>query len=361
MAAPQSLRKKRSPLLGLAIAALLLAAFALPADEAQPSDRKGPLMETKLYILKNTSAAELAPFVDATLRKAAQQGTAESVSSNGRSLLLVNAPQDRIASVDEMVAKLDAPPSSSAKGAQTTMQGYSSYKARFVPVKSLAAMIATISLEAGGDGRVIQDQEDGRVYWKANPKIDAAAGKLMAKADVPQTQMRMIFKAYALDAGTVGVMGEILLSRRPEDVKAPDAAIISTITGCGGVRLVATAECAVAQGTSTSKAIFESGLPERLAITVSSPVICESAGKAESIYSDFVFDNGSDIRNARWTLKSGVEKPLAAFSIHSGGKGREMAHYVDISSLPSIFRGADKATATNEMLIITGLATQAPE
>ncbi len=342
----------------LSFAAALLLALSLFGEDAAAPSKASAMMETKLYVLKNVPASDIAPFVDLALKKAAQQGTAESVVSNGRSLLLVNAPQDRIALIDEMVAKLDVP-SQSPKALGPPGQGYSSYKGRFVPVKSLASMIATLSLEMGGDGRVLQDASS--VYWKGDPKLDEAVGRLMAKADVPQSQMRMVFRAYVLSASTVGVMSEILLSRRPEDVKAPDAAIIATITGCGGVKLLGSTECSVSQGVNISKAAFDSSVPGGLSITVSYPVISSGGSKPDSVYSDFIFDNGAEGRNARWTLKSGIEKPLAAFSLRNGGKGRERAHYIDISSLPSLFRGGDKSAVSGDMLIVTGLATEAQD
>jgi len=347
--------------LALALATHSLACVGFDGAGTPLAASNQALMETKIYAPKHVPASELAPLADAVLRKASAQGSAESVSMNGRALLLVNAPREMSARIDEMLARIDSPPQAETEGKAPDLKGFSSYKPRFIPLKGVSAMIATLSLEMGGDGKAIQDQEGGRALWKSEPKLDEAVKKLMAKADVPQSQMRVVFKAYSLTPRTVGVMGEILLSRRPEDVKAPDAAILATISGCGGVKLLASSECSVVQGIIASKALIEAEAFGKISATVSAPVVSESGGKAESIYSDFVFDSGSDIRNVRWTLKAGVEKPLAAFSVYSSGKGNSRVRYLDISSLPSVFRGGDKAAATGEMLVITGLATQASE
>lgn len=311
------------------------------------------LFASKLYTLKHVKAQEVAPVLEGALRKGSPDASAECLVQGGDSIL-ITLPRKALPLADVLVKALDVPP---VPPQQQLGVGYESYKPRCLSPKSAAKLIASQSVNGREGGcEVVLDPVEGIVYWKGTPEVNEAVARLMEANDKTQTQTRVILKAYRLTARGVQYLGEEILGKPESSV---DDSILKYLATRRGASYVSSAECPVIQGIKSSSALLDAGSAGKFKITVVYPVVDTKDNGTLSIYTDFVFDYEGDTRCARWTLESGKEHPLAAFSLK--GSPREKAFYLNMEGLPVIFRGKDQSSIAGDMLIISAFVSPSSE
>lgn len=340
----------------VAMAALALTLESAYAQALLGSSGYAGLLECKAYAMEGSRASKAAPVVEGALRNAYPEAMIECAIQEGGKSMTVTAPRKAMPLADALIKAL-AEPEQSKEPTPPSEPEYGFAKPKFIAASSLAKMLSSSQEAARPGSQVLLDLRAGSVYWKGPGSFMEEAVRIVEAEDKPQTQVRIVFKAYRMDAKGIKNLERAVLA------SAKGAPFSKTLMEAIGSRLgvdsAGSAECAVAQGLTSSSAMLDAGASVKFKITAAYPIVDAKKDGGLSIYTDFVFDYGSGIRNTRWTLKSGGELPLAAFPIKVNGK--RTASFLDMAELEPIMKKQDKAALASEIIVVTGEALAAEE
>ena len=315
------------------------------------------LLASKLYKLEKASAVKLAPILEAALRNANPEASAECIALEPRNSLLLTLPRASLPTADALVKALDVPSDGASASPFVVTPDFKSYKPRYIPAKSAAKMIASLQSDDFSGQIVLLDSASGTVYWKGPALFCEAVDSMLAAGDTPQTQTRLIIKVYRFDVKGVRALGKALLAKNRNPQTSAEDLIYAAIRSHRNVDMVANAECSIAQGIKTSSVVIDLGEANKFKLTSVYPMVDLKGDGSLSVYTDFVLAFAADTRSSRWTLNSNRERPLAAFVLKDGPN--EAPSYVDMAELSSPLKDQDSFAVTGEMLIITGLVLPA--
>ena len=163
-------------------------------DDAQKN------MASKIYTLKHTKAADVAPFIRSAVVRYCRESHVSSLndSERNRQMLIVSTGINMIEHVDRLIAALDRP----AKVAQTpniTGDGiaYGVYQPQFRATQNMLDIIVKGEVSSGeADSDVRLDEKRNMFYFKDTPAtVDDIKAKL-AWLDKPIPQVRLEMKVY---------------------------------------------------------------------------------------------------------------------------------------------------------------------
>ena len=176
-------------------------------DDAQKN------MASKIYTLKHTKAADLAPFVrNAVVRYCGESHVSPLVDVPGkRQLLVVSTGVNMIEYVDAIVATLDYKSKENQYGSSITGDGIEIgfYKPKYRSTENMKDVITEGQISSSSEDSVVKlDPETGMFYFKDTPLIVSVIKQNLAVLDRPEPQARVELKVYELrdsDLRDIGV------------------------------------------------------------------------------------------------------------------------------------------------------------
>ncbi len=192
-------------LLGLAVNAAEPAKDPTPEEKVQKitfkSDDDQNYIVSKVYELKNTKAADLAPFVRSAALRYDPVSTVASLAdvSNKRQMLVVSTAQDMMPYIDEMIAALDRPGRANPAGSIISGTGiaYGTYNPKFRSAESMRTVVVEGEVSSGSpDSKVKLDKKTGMFYYKDTPFKVADITKKLQWLDKPVPQAQVELKIY---------------------------------------------------------------------------------------------------------------------------------------------------------------------
>ena len=163
-------------------------------DDAQKN------MASKIYTLKYTKAADVAPFIRSAVVRYCDESnvsTVEDIERN-RQMLIVSTGKDMIEHVDKLVAALDRP-SKVATAANITGDGiaYGVYQPQFRSAQGMLDIIVKGEVSSGdADSSVYLDSKRNMFYFKDTPATVKDIKAKLAWLDKPVPQVRLELKLY---------------------------------------------------------------------------------------------------------------------------------------------------------------------
>jgi len=163
-------------------------------DDAQKN------MASKIYTLKHTRAADIAPFIRSAVVRYCEESNVSTVedTERNRQMLIVSTGADMIEHVNKLIAALDRP-AKVAKASNITGDGiaYGVYQPRFRAVQRMVDIIVKGEVSSGeADSDVRFDSKRNMFYFKDTPAtVDDIKAKL-AWLDKPIPQVRLEMKVY---------------------------------------------------------------------------------------------------------------------------------------------------------------------
>ena len=163
-------------------------------DDAQKN------MASKIYTLKHTKAADVAPFIRSAVVRYCEESSVSTVedSERNRQMLIVSTGVDMIEHVDKLIAALDRP-AKVAKSSNITGDGiaYGVYQPRFRAVPGMADIIVKGEVSSGeADSDVRFDTKRNMFYFKDTPATVEDIKAKLAWLDKPIPQVRLEMKVY---------------------------------------------------------------------------------------------------------------------------------------------------------------------
>lgn len=217
-------KKKMNPWLRKCLAAMVLAGaavlpFAASAQEEKVQkitfveDDAQKNMASKIYTLKHTKAADLAPFVrNAVVRYCGESHVSPLVDVPGkRQLLVVSTGENMIEYVDAIIATLDYKSKENQYGSSITGDGIEIgfYKPKYRSTENMKDVITEGQISSSSEDSVVKlDPETGMFYFKDTPLIVSVIKQNLAVLDRPEPQARVELKVYELrdsDLRDIGV------------------------------------------------------------------------------------------------------------------------------------------------------------
>lgn len=155
---------------------------------------------SKIYELKHSKAADLAPFVRSAVlrRNGSSTVTTMEDAANKRQLLIVSTSESMFAYVDEMVAALDRP-AKMVNGTNVSGTGiaYGVYKPKFRAAADMRKVVVGGQVASSTqDARVRLDKATGTFYFKDTPYRVEDIKRKLAWLDKPGPQARIELKIY---------------------------------------------------------------------------------------------------------------------------------------------------------------------
>lgn len=201
----------------LGLAGVVCLPFAAEAEEKVQKitfveDDAQKNMASKIYTLKHTKAADVAPFIRSAVVRYCDESHVSTVSDTprGREMLIVSTGVDMIEHVDKLVAALDRK-SKVVKKSNITGDGiaYGIYQPKFRATRSMLDVIVRGEVSSGeADSSVRLDRKRNLFYFKDTPAtVDDIKNKL-AWLDKPIPQVRLEMKIYQVrdsDLKDIGV------------------------------------------------------------------------------------------------------------------------------------------------------------
>ena len=163
-------------------------------DDAQKN------MASKIYVLRHTKAADVAPFIRSAVVRYCEESNVSTVedSERNRQMLIVSTGEDMIEHVDKLVAALDRP-AKFANASNITGDGiaYGVYQPQFRAAQGMVDIIVKGEVSSGeADSDVRFDRKRNMFYFKDTPAtVDDIKAKL-AWLDKPIPQVRLEMKVY---------------------------------------------------------------------------------------------------------------------------------------------------------------------
>ncbi len=156
---------------------------------------------SKVYELKHTVAADLAPFVKSAVIRFNEGSSVSSLEDleNKRQLLIVSTTTDMMPYVDEMVEKLDRKSKIDAYGTGVAGTGiaYGTYKPKFRASKDMRKVIVGGEVSSGSlDSKVRLDSATNMFYFKDTPYRVKDIKDKLAWLDKPIPQARIELTVY---------------------------------------------------------------------------------------------------------------------------------------------------------------------
>ncbi len=177
----------------------------------QDDDQKN--IVSKIYELKHTKAADLAPFVKSAAIRYVDNSTVSSLEDGerGRQLLIVSTGVDMMPYIDEIVAALDRPGKLNASGSVLAGSGiaYGTYAPQFRAANDMRKIIVGGFVSSGSaDSKVRLDRKTNLFYFKDSPARVADIQAKLQQLDRPIPQARIEFTIYEIrdsDLTDVGI------------------------------------------------------------------------------------------------------------------------------------------------------------
>ncbi len=170
-------------------------------------------MVSKVYTLKHTTAADIAPFVKSAVLRFDGVSTVGRLEdqANGRQILIVTTPQDMMPYVDEMIAALDRP--GKMNNSENAIAGsgiaYGTYKPQFRAAASMRRIIVNGQVASSTeDAKVRLDKKTNMFYFKDTPYRVADIKRKLEWLDkeVPQTRLELkIYEVRDSDLKDIGI------------------------------------------------------------------------------------------------------------------------------------------------------------
>ncbi len=223
----------RSAAMALAAAAGMMPVFAAESDtaaqalspaEIQEAEEKGQKitflqddaqfnMVSRIYTLKHTKAADIAPFVKSAVLRFDGVSTVGRLEdqANGRQMLIVTTAQDMMPYVDEMVAALDRPGKMNSSESAVAGSGiaYGVYKPQFRAAAGMRRIIVNGQVASSTeDARVRLDKKTNMFYFKDTPyRVEEIKRKLeWLDREIPQTRIELkIYEVRDSDLKDIGI------------------------------------------------------------------------------------------------------------------------------------------------------------
>ncbi|MBR2509829.1 MAG: hypothetical protein IKB71_08790 [Lentisphaeria bacterium] len=163
-------------------------------DDAQKN------MASKIYTLKHTKAADVAPFIRSAVVRYCDESNVSTVedTERNRQMLIVSTGIDMIEHVDKLVAALDRP-AKVAKASNITGDGiaYGIYQPQFRSSQSMLDIIVKGEVSSGEiDSDVRFDSKRNMFYFKDTPATVEDIKNKLAWLDKPVPQVRLEMKVY---------------------------------------------------------------------------------------------------------------------------------------------------------------------
>ena len=157
-------------------------------------------MASKIYTLKHTKAADVAPFIRSAVVRYCEESNVSTVedTERNRQMLIVSTGIDMIEHVDKLVAALDRP-AKVAKASNITGDGiaYGVYQPQFRSSQSMLDIIVKGEVSSGEiDSDVRFDSKRNMFYFKDTPATVEDIKNKLAWLDKPVPQVRLEMKVY---------------------------------------------------------------------------------------------------------------------------------------------------------------------
>ena len=157
-------------------------------------------MASKIYTLKHTKAADVAPFIRSAVVRYCEESNVSTVedTERNRQMLIVSTGIDMIEHVDKLVAALDRP-AKVAKASNITGDGiaYGIYQPQFRSSQSMLDIIVKGEVSSGEiDSDVRFDSKRNMFYFKDTPATVEDIKNKLAWLDKPVPQVRLEMKVY---------------------------------------------------------------------------------------------------------------------------------------------------------------------
>ena len=189
----------------LAAASTALLPFAAKAEEKVQKitfieDDAQKNMASKIYTLKYTKAADVAPFIRSAALRYCEESHVSTVEDTERSrqMLIVSTGEDMLEHIDKLIAALDRP-AKVVKGSNITGDGiaYGVYQPRFRAVPGMVDIIVKGEVSSGeADSDVRLDSKRNMFYFKDTPATVEDIKAKLAWLDKPVPQVRLEMKLY---------------------------------------------------------------------------------------------------------------------------------------------------------------------
>ena len=157
-------------------------------------------MASKIYTLKHTKAADVAPFIRSAVVRYCEESNVSTVedTERNRQMLIVSTGIDMIEHVDKLVAALDRS-AKVAKASNITGDGiaYGIYQPQFRSSQSMLDIIVKGEVSSGEiDSDVRFDSKRNMFYFKDTPATVEDIKNKLAWLDKPVPQVRLEMKVY---------------------------------------------------------------------------------------------------------------------------------------------------------------------
>ena len=189
----------------LAAASAISLSFAVKAEEKVQKitfieDDAQKDMASKIYTLKHTKAADIAPFIRSAVVRYSEESNVSTVKDNesSRQMLIVSTGVDMIEHVDKLVAALDRPVKID-RTSNITGDGiaYGVYQPQFRATEKMLDIIVKGEVSSGeSDSDVRLDSKRNMFFFKDTPATVEDIKAKLAWLDKPIPQVRLEMKVY---------------------------------------------------------------------------------------------------------------------------------------------------------------------
>ena len=163
-------------------------------DDAQKN------MASKIYTLKHTQAADVAPFIRSAVVRYCEESKVSTVkdTERNRQMLIVSTGEDMIEHVDKLITALDRP-AKFVNSSNITGDGiaYGVYQPQFRATPGMVDIIVKGEVSSGeADSDVRFDKKRNIFYFKDTPATVKDIKEKLAWLDKPVPQVRLEMKVY---------------------------------------------------------------------------------------------------------------------------------------------------------------------
>jgi len=178
-------------------------------------------MTTKVYELKNSLASDIAPFVDAAVRRNNTNSRCDRInySAGGKQLLVVSMDPMMVPYIDDLVKVIDYGTVKDDEGSSLKNAGVYNYIYRPLH-RSTDAMYDVINSDiwSGTRTAIFRDDESNVIYWKGTVNGGGIANWLKA-LDRPVPQVKLTMKIYTINESDLKEIGFDVSDKRTSSFK----------------------------------------------------------------------------------------------------------------------------------------------
>ncbi len=201
--------EKKVLAIGTAVVICASSAFAQETREIRVTeDRDQAYFTSKVYDLKNTQGADLAPFVLGAIQRYDMTSSVERMNdvANKKQILTVNMPVAMVAHIDDMIAKIDRP--GTIDGRSSVIQSTGIQKFVYYPEHRASVDFFPIGPTVGSsDGSYFFDPVNNMFYWKDARSKGEGALKFYQAFDRPVPQVELTLNVYEINENDVKELG----------------------------------------------------------------------------------------------------------------------------------------------------------